>query len=391
MFGLESSYVLYIRSQYALNDGRLMRYLSFMQSNRLRYKVFCWDRSLDSKNNGYVDEHIENYLAPAKTGGRYSNLFKLLLWNVAIFRYCLKNKRRIKKIHCIDFDSIFPCFLFSKLYSTPLIFDSYDRYSDSRLIKRPFKPVVDWIETYILQEAEIAILPAACRIEQYKLKDTSNLAIIENVPSFSNVGYCQRSQLNNQLERIINRVIEKSSYYRAVLSYVGVLEPEHRGLENLLNCMADFPDLALIVAGDGPLRAKVLEAASDNIFYVGSLEYRYAQQIMAFSDLHVGLYYLSNPNHKFAAPNKYYEHLYFGKALLTSKNTPPGDLVEQFSTGFVIDDSSEALYKCLQGLDPTILQRVGSQAREHWLSHYLDYHTKVFESTYRRVVEHSYL
>ncbi len=388
MASQENGFLLYLRSQYAFTDGRLMRYLSFMRQRHLPYKVFCWDRSSKSKTDLANDPRIEFYGVAAQTGGRYANAFKLIAWNVAIFRYCVKHRGQIKKIHCADFDSVLPCFLFARLWSVPLIFDSYDRYSDSRLIKKPVKLLVDWLESYILQQASTAILPAQGRIEQYKLKETSNLLIIENVPLFTAKQPATSAVQNKKLELVFQKMRNSSSDYRAVLSYVGILEPVSRGLEHLLASVAKTPDILLVVAGDGPLRTMVEDAAekSENIHYVGAVDYQLAESLMASSDLHIGLYYLNNPNHRYAAPNKYYEHLYFGKPLLTSKNTPPGRLVEQHATGFTVADGEVDLLRFLENLSPDELSQAGQRARNYWIKNYENYNSEIFSKAYASAV-----
>lgn len=381
--------VLYVRSQLASTDGRLMRYIAFMHSHSLAYRVFCWNRTETSASKAAEDFHIDQYLMPAKTGGRYLNVFKLIRWNFAIFFYCLRNRAQIKKIHCVDLDSILPCFLFRKLFSRPLIFDSYDRYSDSRRMRGPLKYWVDKVESYLLQKADVAILPSHCRTEQYQLACTDNLIIIENVPLFSVSKPLSVAGSNISLSTVLQQISLKRSEFRVLLSYVGVLEPESRGLENLLNCVTQMPDIGLIVAGSGPLHSTIAEAAAlhPNIFFVGAIEYTVAEQIMAIADMHVGLYYLSNPNHKYAAPNKYYEHLYFAKPLLTSKGTPPGALVELCSTGFAVGDTKEDLCSFLAGITPAALNLACTNAGQLWQQRYKNYHSDTFAAVYGKVVK----
>lgn len=381
--------VLYIRSQRASTDGRLTRYLSFMHSVNIPYRAFCWDREGATVSSAGEQFHVEHFVLPAKSGSRYFNAFKLIRWNFAIFAYCLRNRIQIRKIHCADFDSVLPCYLFSKLYSCPLIFDSYDRYSDSRRMGNPLKFFVDKIESYILRKAQVAILPSRARIEQYELKHTDNLVIIENLPVFGVSKPHPSAQTQASLNTVFEEIGKQRSEYRAVLSYVGVLENEGRGLENLLACVASMPDLALIVAGSGPLQNQMSEAAAKypNIFYTGALDYVFAEQVMTFSDLHIGLYYLVNPNHRYAAPNKYFEHLYFGKALLTSEGTPPGEQVKLWSTGFTVTDSKEALHQFLSEITPEMLSTAGAKAALHWQQQYANYHVDVFSKAYGQVVK----
>lgn len=383
--------MLYVRSQLVATDGRLVRYLAFMQNKQLPYRVFCWDRTASQQSLSDERSSTDYFSVSARTGSRYANVFKLLRWNWAVFAYCVKNRQRIRKVQCADFDSVLPCFVFAKLFSRPLVFDSYDRYSDSRAIRNPLKYLVDFIETAIMHKADFAILPSESRITQYQLKSTTNLVIIENVPLFARSNLQTTSDKRSELNAVIQAVTATRPSVRAVISYVGILEPKVRGLEHLLQCAGAIPDLTFIIAGAGPLESLVAEYAKThpNIYFLGALDYELAEQVMSVSDLHLGLYYLSNPNHKYAAPNKYYEHLYFGKPLLTSAGTPPGFLVERWSTGFAIGDSEQELRQFLLGIDPIQLKKYGEQARGLWQEQYANYHRDIFEKRYQAVVHES--
>lgn len=380
--------MLYVRSQLVATDGRLVRYLSFMKTKQLSYRVFCWDRTASEHSLSDEGTHTDYFTLPAHSGSRYANVLKLIRWNLAVFVYCVKNRNKIGKVQCADFDSVLPCFLFSKLFSRPLVFDSYDRYSDSRVIGYPLKYLVDRLETYIMHKADFAILPSERRITQYQLQSTKNLLIIENVPLFGSSATPGTQDKSEKLNTVMQAVTASRSQIRAVVSYVGILEPKVRGLEHALNCAASMPDLVFIIAGAGPLDSLISRYANEhpNIYFLGALDYALAEQIMSFSDLHLGLYYLSNPNHKYAAPNKYYEHLYFGKPLLTSAHTPPGLLVEQWATGFTIGDTEDELRQFLSALDPLLLKTRGEQARSRWQKYYANYYQETFEKRYREVV-----
>ena len=270
--------MLYVRSQLVATDGRLVRYLAFMQQKQLPYRVFCWDRAASRHLLSEAHHSTDYFSLPARTGSRYANVLKLLRWNWAVFAYCVKNRRRISKVQCADFDSVLPCFLFAKLFSRPLVFDSYDRYSDSRAISHPLKYLVDTVETYLMHKADFAILPSECRIAQYQLKSTNNLLIIENVPLFTQSKPLIASDKCAELNAVLQAVTVKRAQMRAVVSYVGILEPKVRGLEHMLSCAAALPDLTFIIAGAGPLGPLAAQYAKDypNIYFLGALDYELA-------------------------------------------------------------------------------------------------------------------
>src|SRR5690606_16441899 len=119
------------------------------------------------------------------------------------------------------------------------------------------------------------------------------------------------------------------------IGYFGVLEPRHRGLEDLLSVAAGRTDVELHFAGYGGLEETVASFASKypNIHYHEPMDSSAGLSLMAQMHVIAGLYYLSVPNHAFAAPNKYFEHLMLGRGLLTNENTAPGRKVQALSTG----------------------------------------------------------
>jgi hypothetical protein len=74
------------------------------------------------------------------------------------------------------------------------------------------------IERKLAQRADLTILADEARLEQHALKAAENLMIIENVPDVS--------------WPINELVVEENKPIK--IGYFGVLEKQHRGLENLL-------------------------------------------------------------------------------------------------------------------------------------------------------------
>lgn len=56
------------------------------------------------------------------------------------------------------------------------------------------------------------------------------------------------------------------------------------------------------------------------------------------------------PNHKYAAPNKFYESLMLGKPVIMAKNTGFDEILETEKIGYLMDYSSEGLVQALEYL-----------------------------------------
>lgn len=80
----------------------------------------------------------------------------------------------------------------------------------------------------------------------------------------------------------------------------------------------------LLIAGYG---AKEIEERcinlneKDNIIYFGKVVYDQGLNIMYNGDVIYAMYCKTNPNHIFAAPNKYYEAMLLAKPIISTKGT----------------------------------------------------------------------
>jgi glycosyltransferase involved in cell wall biosynthesis len=96
---------------------------------------------------------------------------------------------------------------------------------------------------------------------------------------------------------------------------------------------------------------------------------------MGGCDVVAGLYYTSLANHRFAAPNKYFEHLLVGRPLLTSAGTPPGRKVEEHDTGWAVEDGAAPVAAVLAQAvaDPAAVERKARNAGALWRRRFPDY------------------
>lgn len=367
--------IFFVRSQIPSSDGRLSRYLNILDENKIGYNVVAWNRGIDKLSS----KHIIYFNKKSAIGGGYRNIIGLVSWNFFILYSLLKNIKKIKIIHAVDFDSVLPCYLVSKIFSLRLIFDSYDRYSDCRAIKSPAKKVIDVLETYILKNADFSILPSSKRVPQYRAEGFTNIVFFENVPNLVGNEFLNSSQFDTCKKRD----------FSFTFCYVGVLEQTHRGIEMFLEVFSRYPQFFLVIAGDGPLSDLVTEYASvyPNIKYLGAIDYNKTKQILLQSDLHLAFYYLTSLNHKYAAPNKYYEHLFFGRPLLTTVNTPPGDLVSLNRTGFALLEGREHFEDFLQTINCDEIKIRGVRARKIWEEEYSDYYARYMVPSYLKMIK----
>jgi len=360
---------LFIRSAEIKHDSRLNKYLKALALNSIEHYVLYWDRSSTGKSEIFNDRTA--FHRKSKYGGRYRNLLNILRWNFFIASYIIKNRKRISSIHAVDFDSVMPVYLVTRVIKINYIFDIYDKYSDSRGVTGPLKNVVDFFERHFIRKAKVTILADESRVVQHELSDLRNILIVENVPE--KLDLKKYEDLHFPKDKI-------------KLGYVGGLEKAHRGLENITEVVKDMIGVEFYIAGFGVLENYFIDMSDkyENIHFIGACEHSEGMAILSECDLTVGMYYLSVPNHKFAAPNKYYEHLMLGKPLLTTKGSPPGDKVLKNQTGWAIGDEKHDIRDFLESIDMSQVAEYGKNAMGAWEELYSDYFDTVHCSEYLR-------
>jgi glycosyltransferase involved in cell wall biosynthesis len=290
-------------------------------------------------------------------GEGWKNIFGLFAFNLFILKQLLKNKNKITAIHACDFDTILPALLMKLFYQTTIIYDIFDWYVDSRNLGM-LKYFVLLFEIAALKVADVTILCEEERINQLCCAP-KRIWILPNIPNITYKSYPRIKTYDNTIK----------------LSYVGVFAA-HRGIEDILQYVQLHPDkYSIDIAGFGELENFVIGKADacNSIKYYGAVSYERGVQIMDNSDIIVAIYKTDIPNHRYAAPNKYYEGLFLGKPILTSKNTLVGMKTEEFQTGFVIGDTKDSICHFFDNIQICMIPILGENAKKHWVRAYSDY------------------
>ncbi|MEQ6474919.1 hypothetical protein [Comamonas sp. wu1-DMT] len=349
--------IVFVRAFLPHLDARMGKYARALSQSGSDVKFIGWARGQD---RGDADSN-ETFLFErnAALGGRWRNVFALLAWNFFVFKTLMGLRKNISIVHVVDLESAIFVYIFCRLFNKSMVFDIYDHYADTRNIRGGLGKVISAIERKLAQCADLTILADEARMVQHGLKPASNLMIVENVPDIS--------WPHDEL------LIEEDEPIK--IGYFGVLEKQHRGLENLLEAFSGNKKFELHFAGYGPLEEKILEKVKScsNIRFYGALTHE--QGMKKLSEMHcvVGFYYLTVPNHRFASPNKYYEHLLLGLPLLTTYGTPPGNKVVNENTGWALSEGIDSLLSWADQLDIDDLRIKGKNARDLWEKYYKNY------------------
>ena len=379
LFLNEYHMILIIRCNAISNDPRVKKYLSYFDSNNIDYRVLGWDRNgedLEYKNSTFFRKN-----SGYNVGGLNA------AWNRVLWMwFCFTQIRKIKPsfIHGCDLDSAFPAVMYKVLCNrkTNVLFDVFDwfsatLYNQPKIITTAFK----WMESFTTKYSNHIIICEKERLEQIPYDISSKVDVLPNIPMIED-------------ETSFKYRDESLSFPNdnITISYVGGLYNE-RFIDELLD-IAEKGNINLLIAGYGDARienrCKKLSKL-ENVKYFGGVPYEQGLHISYNSDIVYAMYCTTNPNHIYAAPNKYYEAMLLGKPIITTKGTNVGDKVIQNDIGFIIDENKGHLIGLLKILEDkrTLCYEKGEKAISLWNSKYKNYTSNFLKSKYGCFLERS--
>lgn len=324
--------VVLLRSQDIVSDSRVLRWEEWFKKEDISYTIVGWDRA--GKN--LKRENTDFYRRRAGFQQGMKGIIGRVWWNLFLLKYLFSHHKQYQYIHACDFDTVIPG-LCMKIFGKKVIFDIFDWFSDEvRTGKIWIDKPINILEKWAAVHADLVIICEKERLKQMGVIPR-NYIIIPNIP-----------EVKNPPLEVENNVERKTGEIR--IAYVGGLVKD-RGLIELINVVQEMPRIKLEIAGFGDTDiVRAVEQAAhtyENIQYDGKVPYEKALEIMGNADLLYAMYYKTNPNHIYAAPNKFYESLLLQIPLITTEGTLVGNKVKCFHNGYVIMEGEGYLAKFL--------------------------------------------
>lgn len=354
-------------------EPRVRNYLRYFDEHDIPYHVIAWNRNGTAK----PDEHITFYERRAEYGKRLANIPNKLGWMCFAMKQIRLHRKNCVAIHACDIDGILPALAVGKPLGKKVIFDIFDWIS-SLTGKGAVYKLVEFLQNFCYRHADAVILCEEERRAQAKA-DNDTIFIVPNIPNGKTVFDPET----------LEKTAEDLKHYDQVVSYVGVFDRD-RGLENLVEAVSKCPNVKLNIAGFGVLDELIRGYAErcDNITYWGRVDYAVGQAIQKNSTMISAMYHLTSPLHKYAAPNKYYESLVLGVPMITTENTLVGSKTAKYDTGFVLDETADALLRLLRRED--LAEQIAAKKANcsgTWEKVYKDYYENYMTNQYMKLVE----
>lgn len=329
--------VVLLRSNPVSPDPPVEKMADALLSQGYEVTILGWNRSSSiSDKEKIMLEHgkanIIRFGIPAVfDGGLKKNLFPLAKFQIKLYQWLKKYNEKYDIIHSFDFDTGYVANKISRRYGKKLVYHILDFYVDSHHVPSNYLRLkVKQSENTIINCSEATIICSEKRREQIADSCPKKLVIIHNTPKFcGNIG-CN--------------VIKHSSNERYKIVYVGILA-ESRFLREIIDFVENDERFELHVGGFGIMEDEIASAAQkcNRIIFYGKLPYNKTLSLENSCNIMTAIYDPKVPNHRYAAPNKFYEALMLGKPIVMAKNTGFDEIIEENNIGCLIEYSKSGL------------------------------------------------
>jgi glycosyltransferase involved in cell wall biosynthesis len=345
--------ILFVRANQGQPDSRVEKEI-YSLSKEHTVELYGWDRTKEHKEiedrkvtigDKTFAYHLIGIIAP-QGGGFKKIMIPMLKFWLSVNRFLKIHKSDYDAIHFCDFDTAALSFGLAKKLGFKIVYDVFDYYADSHPAPSPIRKTIRKRENYIINNSDAVILCSEKRVEQIAPAAPKKLIIIHNTP-------------NNELPLKFIKLQENREKTKKVkLVYVGMLSDD-RFLREIAGVIQKRNDIEWHIGGFGLLEKFFIQLSnkSNNIFFYGKLPYEQALSLEMQCDIMTAIYDPKIENHKYAAPNKFYEALMLGKPLIMMKNTGLDSYVSKYDLGYVIDYDSEGIIKGLNNALNSILDR----------------------------------
>lgn len=368
--------VILIRCNDIVTDPRAMKYVRFLQEKGIEHRLIGWDRD-------GVRPQLENAVFWERKAGYNVGGMKAARNRFGWMLFVLRTLRQFKAdglvLHGCDVDSAFPGAVF-KLFNkkVKLIFDVFDWFSATLYNQNSFILFAfTFMERFTVKHSDTIIICEPERIEQIPYKiDKTMVKVLPNIPYFTDASFIK----DDFGKRFSNGLF--------TLSYVGGFCKERCLFEIVELAEKGVINLAIAGFGDKELEEK-LDSLKDcpYIKYYGKVSYQDGLNISYNSDVMYAMYSKVNPNHIYAAPNKFYEAMFLGKPLFTTKGIIVEKKVLANKTGYVSEEGISDIQAVLATITKENISEFGQNAQKLWADKFGTYTSDWLNKEYLKLMK----
>lgn len=373
--------IILIRATEVMPDPPVEKMANTLISQGHSVTILAWDRAntyderTSLKNLANSETKIVHFGIPAKySGGIKANFKGLLLFQMRIIRWLFLHRKDYDAVHAFDFDTGFASMMCSKLLHKKFIYHVLDYYVEGHILpSRLLNSIIEFFEIRVINAANATIICTEKRVEQIGKASPRKLYIIHNTPDS-----VQQSDNSFVLEGVAGKI---------KLVYVGVLS-RMRLLKETVEVVSKLDDVEMHIGGFGEYEEWMQNAAKQysNVFFYGKLQYCETLSLEKQCDIMMAVYDPSIRNHKYSAPNKFYESIMLGKPIIMAIDTGYDEVITKNNIGILTEYSEHGIESALCALRKC--KNAWSNMSERATNIYRDYYSwdimkKRIEEMYR--------
>lgn len=249
-------------------------------------------------------------------------------YNLRLFFYLLFKKADILVSN--DLDTLLANTIIHQIKGIPIVYDSHEYFTEvPELVSRPkIQKIWERIERYCFPKLDKIITVNQSIADKYEKKYGKKLRVVRNVsPLFELMEKPTKEQLNIPKDKTI-----------LILQGAGI--NIDRGGEELIEAMALLPTCFLLIVGNGDVleilkqRVQTLNI-EDRVRFVGRVPYEQMMQYTALADIGLTLDKPTNENYIFSLPNKVFDYIHSGTAIVASNLPEVAKVVLQNNVGII--------------------------------------------------------
>lgn len=334
--------VCIIRSNPVRPDSRVEKEAWALKKAGYDVHILAWDRDTNIREtDDYIDVAglnipITRLGYKASYGEGVKNLKPYLSFQFNMRKWLKKHTFDI--VHACDFDTAFFSYGIVKRKREKFIYDIFDFIFGEP--KGIVQKTVKKAQFNLINHADATIICTEERTRQIAGSVPKKLAVIHNTPSSAQIAQnCKMTQETGRIKIV----------------YVGILQ-DYRLLKEIADAVSLDNNVELHIGGFGKYENFFKDKAEkfDNIYFYGRLTYDQTLSLENECDIMLAIYDPKIENHRFAAPNKFYESLMLGKPVVMVKETGMSQIVGENNIGVLIDYSKEAF---IEGVERLIAQK----------------------------------
>lgn len=302
------------------SDSRIYRIGELYKKMGYSVYFYIWGKENENKNIYSIVKFNKNKKIKSIL------LLQYIIFSFSVLLKLFKKVNNNDVIIFIDLESIFFAFILRYFKKIKIHFDIADPF---HLSKVSF-PSWFWIklESFFAKKSNITTLTCQCRKKIYKKSLYEKFIVMENVPM----------NIYN-----FSVPIYHSEIYKVQIGYFGNLEKTFRGIEDLIDYVFHDDRVILHIAGTGELEYFIKSKSSqcNRINFYGKFDHTHLPNLMSKIDIYFSYYSPLKELHKYASPNKFYEHLLYAKPIIVSDIIPQSKLIDKYNTGWTISSINE--------------------------------------------------